>query len=382
MESIDFNACDKLTLYFVTFKSEYYTDIIFKIGITSNIQERLLSLKQEYKITSHFKLILALQIKSNIIEPQMIDLFTKLYPHLKIQFYIKDTLKTECFTYHDDLVEYTQQHVKPFYTQTVSTPYFIENIIVEKYNDPIIQIWFEIISYNTLDSIINDTNQLLVQHNLSPIVYNKLTFQLNSSLYKFETFEQIIALAEQYNYETKLTKFLSYKELQSKYLFLFDFYKQVRQIWPEFIRITKKRKFDTLNTSSLIWISPVYGFKNINHNKFDYIIDTFTKSSLRSRQASCSSIVKPFKFYRDTYINFEFENVNSLTSADPDRINPAIVITNDNKCIYQFRNLHHLLDHANSSISSIDGFPFITQFYNASKSRLTYLKKLINECKL
>lgn len=129
IQSINFFKQSKYYLYFVTFKSYYFTINIFKIGITTDLDKRLKSLKNEYKIQSDFKLLLALQVNSPEIEKDMLTAFNNTFPELRANIKINKVQKIECMKYHDDLIDAIEQ-VQLLYTQQLNLHYF-KNISIK-----------------------------------------------------------------------------------------------------------------------------------------------------------------------------------------------------------------------------------------------------------
>lgn len=52
-------------VYFIIFSSTHFDRKLFKIGVTTNLNERLKSLKQEFKIDGNYKLLLAIPVGSD-----------------------------------------------------------------------------------------------------------------------------------------------------------------------------------------------------------------------------------------------------------------------------------------------------------------------------
>lgn len=121
MEGIDFTKCQSFYIYFVKFESPYYPKPVFKIGITTNLENRLLSLKAEFRISSCLELILSLKVRCVDIESQLIELFTNKFPHLKIEFNARETRKTECFIYDDSLLDLVKEVKSLYIKQTLNS---------------------------------------------------------------------------------------------------------------------------------------------------------------------------------------------------------------------------------------------------------------------
>lgn len=119
MDNIDFTAVQAWVVYFIKFKSSFHDNVLFKIGITSNLDNRLVSLKNEFRITSDYKLLLSLEVRSIDIEYQLLDLFTSEFPSLKISFTARDTMKTECFIYDEYMLDLVGKVKERYINQTV-----------------------------------------------------------------------------------------------------------------------------------------------------------------------------------------------------------------------------------------------------------------------
>jgi len=104
---MDYTEIQKINIYFVKFNIKQNDEIIniFKIGITTNLNERIESLKNEFSIKSDFVLLLAFEVRSFNIETKLLLHFKTKYPKLKYDFKIRDILKTECFLFDEILLE-------------------------------------------------------------------------------------------------------------------------------------------------------------------------------------------------------------------------------------------------------------------------------------
>lgn len=129
IQSINFFKQSKYYLYFVKFKSSYFSITLFKIGITTDINKRLKSLKNEYKIQSDYDLLLALQVNSPEIEKDMLIAFNNTFPTLRANIKINKVQKIECMRYHDDLIDAIEQ-VELLYTQQLNLHY-IKNMSIK-----------------------------------------------------------------------------------------------------------------------------------------------------------------------------------------------------------------------------------------------------------
>ena len=116
-------------VYFIRFTSTQFEKELFKIGITTNLNERLRSLRQEFKICGEYQLLLAIPVDSDEIEKDLLHAFRHEYPDLKIFLTIYNSIKTECFIYDDKLLE-SVELVKSQYSSQTSNIY-IENITVK-----------------------------------------------------------------------------------------------------------------------------------------------------------------------------------------------------------------------------------------------------------
>lgn len=85
-----------LTLYFVKFF--YEKKELFKVGVTDDINQRLKTLKTEFK-TDSIILLKSFSILNPVVEKEMKFYLTKKYPHLKFNPIINDVEKTECFLF-------------------------------------------------------------------------------------------------------------------------------------------------------------------------------------------------------------------------------------------------------------------------------------------
>lgn len=113
-------------VYFIIFTSSHFDRELFKIGVTTNLTERLKSLRQEFKINGNYKLLLAIPVGSDEIEKDLLNAFQKRYPTLKINLNINNCNKTECFLYDDILIE-SVEAVKTEFSKQANKRY-IENI--------------------------------------------------------------------------------------------------------------------------------------------------------------------------------------------------------------------------------------------------------------
>lgn len=113
-------------VYFIIFTSSHFDRELFKIGVTTNLTERLKSLRQEFKINGNYKLLLAIPVGSDEIEKDLLNAFQKRYPTLKINLSINNCNKTECFLYDDILLE-SVEAVKTEFSKQANKRY-IENI--------------------------------------------------------------------------------------------------------------------------------------------------------------------------------------------------------------------------------------------------------------
>lgn len=113
-------------VYFIIFTSSHFDRELFKIGVTTNLTERLKSLRQEFKINGNYKLLLAIPVGSDEIEKDLLNAFQKRYPTLKINLSINNCNKTECFLYDDILIE-SVEAVKTEFSKQANKRY-IENI--------------------------------------------------------------------------------------------------------------------------------------------------------------------------------------------------------------------------------------------------------------
>lgn len=128
MESLNFFKQSKYYVYFVKFKCEYYHTIFFKIGITTELENRLRSLKHEYKIYDEYELLLALQVNSPEIEKDMLVLFNGLFPHLSVNMKINKKQKIECLRYADELIPALSK-IREIYTSQLNLHYILERKI-------------------------------------------------------------------------------------------------------------------------------------------------------------------------------------------------------------------------------------------------------------
>lgn len=104
MDHINFFKTSKYYIYFVKFKSRIFTRVLFKIGITTNLDKRLQSLKHEYHIESDYELLLAVQVNSPQLEKDIIRTFNCKFPHLTKFIKIGNVHKNECMLFDDELL--------------------------------------------------------------------------------------------------------------------------------------------------------------------------------------------------------------------------------------------------------------------------------------
>lgn len=141
MNKIDFFKQSKYYIYFIKFKSILFSHILFKIGITTNLETRLCSLKQEYAIERDYELLLALQVNSPELERDILKTFHNLFPHLKINIKIKNINKKECMLFHEQLIPAIQQ-LFTIYTQQINLHYIKRQQINTNFNY-IKQFWIQ-----------------------------------------------------------------------------------------------------------------------------------------------------------------------------------------------------------------------------------------------
>lgn len=141
MDTINFFKQSKYYIYFVKFKSILFSSTLFKIGITTNLETRLCSLKQEYAIERDYELLLALQVNSPEIERDILHTFHTLFPHLKINLRIRNINKQECMLFHEQLIPAIQQ-LFYIYTQQINLHYIKRQTINTNFNY-IKQFWIQ-----------------------------------------------------------------------------------------------------------------------------------------------------------------------------------------------------------------------------------------------
>ena len=126
--TIDYTKIKYQCVYFIKFTSNHFDKELFKIGVTMNLNDRLKNLRQEFKIDGNYKLLLAIPVKSDEIEKDLLNAFKKRHPALKIDLNICNNKKTECFIYSDSLLESINTVKLEFCKQTSKK--YIENVEV------------------------------------------------------------------------------------------------------------------------------------------------------------------------------------------------------------------------------------------------------------
>ena len=141
--SIDYNKIKYQCVYFIKFTSNHFDKELFNIGVTMNLNDRLKNLAQEFKIDGNYKLLLAIHVRSDEIEKDLLNAFEKLHPTLKIDLNICNNKKTECFIYSDSLLESINTVKLEFCKQTSKK--YIENV--------------EVVARDRLEEVLCDTKR-------------------------------------------------------------------------------------------------------------------------------------------------------------------------------------------------------------------------------
>lgn len=125
---LDFETHESIYLYIVTFNSNRIKDKIIKIGITSALETRMNSLKDEYSIEGEYTLLLAAKSNNTKVEKQLIQLWKIHFPNSIIDLRINNVLKTECFKY-DSFFIIEVNKIKHHYLSHCKSPIVFENIV-------------------------------------------------------------------------------------------------------------------------------------------------------------------------------------------------------------------------------------------------------------
>ena len=125
---LDFESVESIYLYIVRFNSRRISNEIIKVGITSNIEERMCSLRNEYAIEGEYRLLLSLKSNNRIVEHQLLELWRRKYPSNVLRFCINGITKTECFQY-GSFFDNEVAEIKSHYLSTSKSPVYTENVV-------------------------------------------------------------------------------------------------------------------------------------------------------------------------------------------------------------------------------------------------------------